>query len=716
MIDPIVRQFEGEGLYQYSAVFDAGDFDFDSLYINLEKFGNHGERTGPWDFSLLKANQPLVPSFWVALDGRRVGLWYCQRISIADLEAKRFRGRFAIWARDGGKHELTLTPFEDYNITLAEETLGPDPLDRLEPPPDAPAPARPWGDDAWWAAQREKLATTHALFAEPLRRSFHWVLHDKPNRRATDLMLLIAAERLGGHDGGVAEAIAALRSVIEQPHWGNPTEGGYGHNGDMDCAFVMRYIAWALHALRDELDADLRQATIDKLTLQGDRFVDQALLNRDYWGGSLLQDHGWQSAFCFPAAGMLLVDVIPEARRWLAWALPHARAALNAMPRDGVLPQHSYCSATLYLDEPFHFHNALHAWTGEDIFADYPFAKTADYINATWRRDTHNIEAPAPQSDTLLHVGGLGALLAMQTPDTQRIALDMLAKPKPDGFYHGRFERGYYDAAFDGFLAYDPNATPAPPVAVDRALTHFADAGIVHYRDDVHGATCALRLGPMPGHHGEAASDNPCDRLASVPGDGHFALIVDGKPLLVTPEPGYRMHTFMRSVLLVDERGQHGDVGYPMSIPSWTHPGTRIMQTEMHAGHAATITLDLAKAYTGVKRYTRTLTLGPGATLECRDAVELDEPAELAWLFQTWRDAARLQGDTAVITDGPTLTIEPDASQPLRASVEPTHNVWSYASPNGFRPYDHVRYATVNTVAFATATFRMQWTRSINHD
>lgn len=49
------------GLYQFSAILDAREFDGESLYENLFIFDNAGQRTGPWDFKLGKAIRWFPP-------------------------------------------------------------------------------------------------------------------------------------------------------------------------------------------------------------------------------------------------------------------------------------------------------------------------------------------------------------------------------------------------------------------------------------------------------------------------------------------------------------------------------------------------------------------------------------------------------------------------------------------------------------------------------
>ncbi len=108
------------GLYQFSIVVDAGAFDWEELYVNLELFNNQGQRTGPWDFDITNNNVPLVPAYWVYLDGRKLGLWYCQRVSLEDMAEKRFRGNMAFYLAEAGEHEpaLRAVPFPADHLAL----------------------------------------------------------------------------------------------------------------------------------------------------------------------------------------------------------------------------------------------------------------------------------------------------------------------------------------------------------------------------------------------------------------------------------------------------------------------------------------------------------------------------------------------------------------------------------------------------------------------
>ncbi|MBI4024806.1 MAG: hypothetical protein HY360_07470 [Verrucomicrobia bacterium] len=67
--------------------------------------------------------------------------------------------------------------------------------------------------------------------------------------------------------------------------------------------------------------------------LDGNIFLELALLNRDYWGGSILQDHGRRALIAFAAAAVHLIGIIPEAHRWLSYAMHYVQRSTQVMSR-----------------------------------------------------------------------------------------------------------------------------------------------------------------------------------------------------------------------------------------------------------------------------------------------------------------------------------------------------------------------------------------------
>ena len=122
--------------------------------------------------------------------------------------------------------------------------------------------------------------------------------------------------------------------------------------------------------------------------------------------------------------------------------------------------------------------------------------------------------------------------------------------------------------------------TPAPELPQSpQRLTYFSDSGRVIYRADEEGVYFVLFCGPYCGFNADRRTYGACDRLGLAPGKGHFVLQIDGVPLLCTPDSGYKLQSVTRTCLLIDGRGQYGDIGYPMSIPSKRHRGEQISNT-----------------------------------------------------------------------------------------------------------------------------------------
>ncbi len=704
------------GLYQLSVVLDASDYDWDLLYEPLHRYHNHGQRTGPWDFSINHGTVPVVPAYWVTRDGRRVGLWYVRRVSLEDLERKRFRGRMAFFLDEPTEFELQ--PYREMRVRWQAAVLEPDPEDSIEPPPEGIrdaaryAPAAQWADAGLWERLRQALDGSHALYREPLERAMRWALRDGAGIRG--LPALLAAWRIGGYEEALTPALEAVDDTLALPAFGNPHPEAYGHHGDMRAMYQLLNLAWAYHALRDELGEERRDRVREKMRVHGELFLEQALLMRDYWGGSILQDHGWKSMFGFGAAALHMLGEIPEAERWVGYIIPRLRRSLDAMPRDGVIPGTSHYRLFLYTDEVTHYRDALLALSGEDIFDGPQFAPIVDFLAAVY--DPRTTRTTGGRSDAEPFFGGNLFLnrMAARYADGRAAWLqeELLRNTDPD-FCHGNHPYAQHLGTVHGLLSYEPSIEAQAPPPMSGRLRHFEDSGVAHYRNDEAGAVLSVKCGPYASHTGESRATCPCDLLGEAPGAGHFSLVIDGIPLLATPDGGYRLKTFLRSVLLVDDRGQHGDVGYPMSIPSWRHRGERIevARFDEDTGRGL-IRLDLQPAYDGelgLLVYTREFELCPRRRLVVRDRVVCDRPRTLSWLFQTREDRGlRVDGLTTHIGTEPALAIRPHGLD-LTASRRDTEVVWSYSSRNHFRPFVHVRYDTTAPVESAVVEFAITW-------
>ncbi|MCG3150353.1 MAG: hypothetical protein PCFJNLEI_03836 [Verrucomicrobiae bacterium] len=705
------------GLCQFSVVADAREFNWDELYTVLNDWhGINGERTGPWDFHLFEQSRPLVPSYWVTINGKKIGLWFFQRVSIEDIAAKRFRGRMAFYVPNASETVVELQPYRPVQIRWLAATLERDPEDRLDLMPDVRGigPAAQWADTGFWEKRRQELATTHAMYREPLQRAFEWIL--KSAYQPSHVLMLTAAYRMENNAAYREKLFTVLDEAIARPHWGNPKEDGYSHNGDMGAAASLFALAWAWHALSAELGDERRAKLKAKLALQGDRFFHLTLLNRDYWGGSVMQDHGRISIPLFGVAALHLLGVVPDAPLWVQYIIPRVRRAVHAMPRDGVIPISSYCNLPSYLDHQTWFRDTLLALTGQDLFDEGPFLPVIDYINATLRpEDFVTIIDMGP----LPFLGGNAFLNRMATKygDARAAFLQAVAvKSPPIKFSHPVQEEAFYNGALWGFLSYDPRVPPVAELPAAKPLAFFQDSGLAYHRNPQKDVTFAVRCGPWLGYHAYRHAQGPCDRMGMgvAPGPGHFTIARGHTYLLTTPDTGYKLRATVKSCLLVDGGGQYDDVGYPMSIPSKRDRGEEIQFAKWDdATQTGWVRLNLAPAYRDELQmavYYRDFLIHPDRLI-CRDQVVLNDPHQLAWLFQGNRETGiELVGAVCRFgKDAPIdLTARP-AGFELQARIQQTPVVWSYSSGSGFKPFDHVRYEATQPLHTATVEFVFKW-------
>lgn len=721
------------GLCQLAIVMDAAEFDFEQLYEILNKHGNVNRRTGPWDFSINFNNSPLVPSYWVSVNGERIGLWFFSRISLEDLEHRRFRGSTAFYADGPTTIELvpytpsTLLegqkPYDWSGLRWASAVLEPDPDDRLEPLPPGikdgtHAPAGKWGDPAFWQPIRDGLdGGDYALYSEPLRQAFDAVTA-REGHGAEDILLLLAAHRIGQRDSALEMALAAVDAIIDKKAWGNPNPEGYSHNGDMGAAACLRALAWAYHAFGNDLGDERRRRLLSKLRRHGELFLNLALLNHDYWGGSILQDHGWKSLFIFGAAALHCLGVLPEAKRWCSYVIPRLRRSLDAMPSDGVVPLSSWRHLYLWLSPVTHYRDALLALTGEDIFDKPQFAEVTRYCVAALDEPSRLLLSVGAGGDHSPFIGAAHFFnrIAQKTGDAHAAYLQELMLDFPHvEFYHATQMAAHSLTAVEGVLTYDPATRPAPEKPMPPRFSYFHDSGYVQYRDDESRAVLSVQCAPYAGFNAYMRSLNPCDRLGNTPGEGHFSFYLDSIPLLCSPDAGYSLRSATRSVLLIDDRGQLGDIGYPMSIPSKLHYGEQIQLVRWdHAAGTGLVRLWLTPAYpdaAGLALYTRDFIIRPNRDITIRDTVVLDEPRRLSWLFQGKEEfGVELDAVTGLFGHERTVTLTPaPVGFSVTAAIHPTDIVWSYASASGFKPFEHVRYDVTEPLRTAVIDFVLRW-------
>ena len=399
--------------------------------------------------------------------------------------------------------------------------------------------------------------------------------------------------------------------------------------------------------------------------------------------------------------------------------MPRIRRNFIALPRDGVIPPSSYGVLYLYLDQPLFYRDALLSLTGEDILDQTPFHAVVDYVIGILREQDHTMMTfPIGQ---LPFIGANAAFnrLACKYRDGRAAYLqELLLKTPETAFFHATQEFAYYHGALWGFLTYDPAVLPSDRLAEPPNLQYYDDSGFVHYRDAKSDMTLSLVCGPWSGYNGHRRAQGPCDRLETFSGAGHFVMTVNGQTLLMSPDGGYRLRSAIRSCLLVDGKGRHGDIDYPMSIPSYRHRGEDIQFARWDAdARTGWIRLNLAPVYPddlGLASYTRDFLIREGEAVICRDCVTFSRPRRLAWLFQSSREIgiARESGNVCRIGGSPWLRIEArPAGFQLDTSVKETEVVWSYTSAAGFKPFAHACFESIEPMTTACVDFVLTWER-----
>src|ERR1051325_4165689 len=188
------------GLYRVNVDGDGHDFHWEDLYTVLNIYGNKNQRTGPWDFDLLNHNRPVLPSYWVYLNNRKIGLWYFNRPSAAQVKAKRFKGEGSFWIKEAGDYEFRFEPYRPFNLTWTQVDFAVDPddrlLDRATLKPEAQFGFQRLLDQARWDKLANRLEDAAFPYRALLTESLDWAKKMAMERGSTALSLFVATYRL----------------------------------------------------------------------------------------------------------------------------------------------------------------------------------------------------------------------------------------------------------------------------------------------------------------------------------------------------------------------------------------------------------------------------------------------------------------------------------------------------------------------------------------
>lgn len=707
-----LRQHLAPGLHKLTVETDARDFDWESLYFNLNQFGNVNQRTGPWDFDLRDGNTPLVPAYWVSLNGRPLGLWYFNRPSFRQVRNRQLRGEACFWIESAGEHELRFEPYRTATIEWTTSRLEPSPDDRLLESvtlrPGAQRGLQRLFPDARWRELARQLTAPGFSQGDALREGFARAL-SRDDVRA--LPLLVAAARLQNDAAALARARQIIEQLLAQPTWGNPRADGYGHNGDMMVADTILALTYAVNFLTAELGAELANAILARLERQGTRFIEMALLQHGYWGGSVLQDHGYKSFGHFTTAAYGLVGWLPSAERWLRFCLPRIERTLRALPADGAIPTTSYHHLSLYVGKLILLRELHLQARDEDLYDRPAFRQLTHYCRESYDEPTGQLLRASARGDLTPLAAGQAFFGQMARTfgdaDAAWLARECrrnLARLAPEA-------KDYEDLLLAALLPAAPEAerSPQPP----RRLSWFRDSGTIVYRDDARGLLFSTHCGPPNSVTSYQNAPGPCDRILFAHQSGNFAIARHGRPLIHTAEGGYRMRTELGNVVLVDGRGQWGDDNFAMGYPDAAYGGEFIEAAALPSADATgKALLQLGPAYDPaqeIERHTREWFFEPDGRLRMVDTITARQPHRFTWLFHTYERHAIISqpdGGFKIQNGDATLTLRlAHSSTPLRSAVAKTLIVWGYRNDQGNQGFQHLEFTSADPAREMRAEF-----------
>lgn len=718
------------GIYRLSGHVDMSQFDFDRLYYPMDKFNNKGQITGPWDFDLRSHNEPLVPAWWLWINDERLGLACTQRPGTEQLGTKVLQLSNCFEVRQAGEVRIRLEPYKSavdveliqLQLTAASEQ-EPTSLSIDGDVTNGSHARHLFVDGAFdrWKQTIEADENLRKLFPRMLAAAKKISGHGtpvltggKPQLGAEALPLLAFAHHAYGDEDALGCILRIVKGQVEREVWGNPYEDGYSHNCDMVAAEVIEPLSFVYHWAAEPLKkAGLHEALRDKLEFQMKRFFTLLLLWENYWGGSLLQDHGHRSAGRFGVAAINMLGVLEDAPRWAGFIANRMSRVLSALPIDGGMPFTSYMHIHLYMDDMLTWRDAYQHLSGEDIFDDKLFESLVGFVVNRLHEPSMRLFTAVSRGDRKDFYAGWGffnAIAALHGDGCAKRMTQLLV----DRYLE---QENIPIRPVSTFLAMVNHQSDVQPVALSpQPFDVRADSGSTNYRLTRPDVNVSIRCAAPPAISAYYKSFCPCDRIIDAQLEGHFTVAVNGRMLLLTAEGGYRMRASLGSVLHIDGKGAWGDADHPMGACNAVFRGQYIEASRYdEATGNAYLRLRLDPAYpreAKLIRYHREFFLRPDG-LRCRDLVICQEPHEYSWHFQTYADhqIESLGNQAYRVTErDASLTLTGRAVQTqLVDQVADTDVVWAYGNENDDRAFRHIHYVTQEHVGNLTAEFDVAW-------
>ncbi|MCK5844068.1 MAG: heparinase II/III family protein, partial [Victivallales bacterium] len=420
---------------------------------------------------------------------------------------------------------------------------------------------------------------------------------------------------------------------------------------------------------------------------------------------------GFRSTLMVASAAINMLGYSSEAAASLEFLIPRMRRVLEKLPLDGYIPFAQYHTISLCVNALCEFRLAYLFASGNDVFdITSAFGGIPCYILSTYDEQSMSVFTSCTRGDRKDFKDSLSFFMMTEEKYVCRISAYLRSCIME---HYLRESRGKLSPSVlatipSAILAWNGTEFTSSAKPEFEALNVFQDGGGVHYRFDPARFTVAVMCHPnAPSHHSIGTDMNSTDRALSNPSSGAFSVAVGDEVLIQNAESGYRTGSELGNVLLVDGRGQIGDVGYPMGVPMRRWRGDRIQSWRTaEDGDGGFARLLLTAAYpdeSGVLRYTRDFHFD-GASTRVVDTVVSSEKHNFEYRFNTYQDhdIERLSDTEFVIRGAEAALNLSISSADWDVSIADTDVVWSYVNEHDGRPFKHLRIALRKPVeAFA---------------
>jgi hypothetical protein len=709
------------GLYTVGIQADMKKFKWESLALPMTKSGNKGQLTAPWDFDLHNDNTPLLPTWKIFRNERYVGIFYLQRPTVEDISNKTLRGEFGFQVEKEGEISIRAEPHNVFKLKPIAVYLEENAFDRMEPQLwTGKKLSANWAwhvaNEIGWDSIRKKISGTD--WCQFLDKAIEKYSKNKEKDKPIPddgLGVCSFYYQLKKDEALKEDILNTVRHLLALPAWGNQNPYGYGHNGDMGCALTIKHASLVYNWMHDELGA-LRGPLLDRIERQMELFYEQQLLLAQYWGGACLQDHGYRSS---PSIGFAAINMLGHseiAEKILAFYVPRFFRTIEKQPVDGFIPFSQYHKIQLYCNDMTDFRIAFKFASGDDIFASATaYRNVPKYIMSCLDEESMLTMVCVTRGDRKDFEASLPYLMVLAKDfgcENSRYLANLLTRHYRRKSFTGLAPKVY--EVLPMAILEDAEGIYSDKRPATLAMNVYEDGGAIQYRDEATRFNVAVMCQSNSSSFHSLGTDlSGTDMGISNPSMGAFTVGLKNEMLLQTAESGYRTGTQLGNVLLVDGKGQYGDIGYPMGIPMRTWRGHRIQRHHFDPStRKGFARLNLPMAYPDdmqIMTYTRDFYFEPDH-LRVRDTVISRSQHKFSYWFNTYSKHRIEQTDERSFCfseNGNSIDLIVGGVACV-FRIEDTETIWGYGNEQGNETFKHLEVSLRDKTDAFTVEFKIK--------